>query len=354
MSMSLLKNGFLFILCFLVTASCYAQEEQQQCLEPCAPKINICGWKMCAFDINADALLFQRKRVSKQIDFSSHGIGGDIILSSKDLNLGWNWGWRVTGEIFFDNCDRVSVSYLSSGEWSDTAKKKREDNEIYSVLSAFGTVPFQGYLGTDQASFHSIHYASKFHSWEFNYYSHLSLFEIPQVCCLDGSFIYGYRLFNLEEEFTHKTESVLNNASMNYHVKTCNSMQGPQGGVEMWIPMTRCLDIGLEVKGSLFFNDAEQRTRIIADADLALPLNEKKDGWNASYGVEGSAKFCFEVFPGMYVRGGYQYLYLEDVALAIENFNKNSPFDVDGRSKKLKSKGHVSYQGTFIGLDLCW
>jgi hypothetical protein len=337
----------------------YAQDfcangEEEECPQRLNTKLNICGWRMCAFDIDVEAIFLNRVNKAKDIDFTSEEIAGEIVLSSNDFDSGWQTGWRITGEIFFDTCDRIEVSYLSGGNWSSSQSVRSDSDNLYSVLSFFGASPFGGYNGTDEASLHKISYDSEFYTWEVNYRNHVSIFEIPCFCCLDGSLLYGYRYFNLDEGFKLFTQSTANDASMNYKVDTCNSLNGLQIGAEGWIPINECIDFGFEVKGAAYFNSYEQKTEIIAESDLDEPLFEKKDNWGAAWGLEGSVKVCYELSPNFYIRGGYLYLYLDNIALAVENFNKRSPFEDGGRSKKLKNSGSVIYHGATFGIDWCW
>ena len=106
-------------------------------------------------------------------------------MSSKDLDFGWEYGYRIMGEVFFDNCDRLEFSYLDMAEWSDTAKARSQENLLYSAFSDFGTQPFQGFPDTDQGSLHKIDYRSKLKSFEANFHNHLTIFQIPCFCCLE-------------------------------------------------------------------------------------------------------------------------------------------------------------------------
>jgi len=348
---------YLFIFtcfCFSLLSNPIHAQDDSECAQGLSPKIGIFGWRICAFDIDAEAVFLCRSDDVKDMEFTQEGMMGDIILSSDQLDLGWQPGWRVTGEIFFDNCDRIELSYLSICETSDSKTVTSDTDDLYSILSMFGHNPVAGYIGTDEASLHSIKYSSQFYTWEVNYRSHLSIFEIPCFCCLDGSFIYGYRYFNLEESFKHFTESSVNEASMDYSVDTCNSMHGLQAGVEGWFPFNECLDFGFEFKAAYYFNCSDQKTKIIAEADLPEPYNEEKDKWGTTWGFEGGAKVSFEVCQNFYIRGGYLFLHLTDLALAKRNFNRRAPFEDGTRDKKIKNTGCVTYHGATIGVDLCW
>jgi hypothetical protein len=316
--------------------------------------VGIFGWRICAFVIDADAVFLHRSDDVKDIEFTSQGIMGDVVLSSHKLDLGWQMGWRVTGEIFFDNCDRIDISYLSLAEKSDSKEVRSGEGNLYSIFSIFGSYPFGGYNGTDEASLHSIDYSSKFYTWEANYRNHLSIFEIPCFCCLDGSLLYGYRYFKFDEEFEYITESEVNEASMDYSVDTSNSMHGLQIGAEAWLPLCSWLDLGFEAKAAYYFNACDQKTKIVAAADLEETLHEYKDKWGTAWGYEGAVKVSLEICPNLYVRGGYLFLRLEDLCLAIRNFNHRTPFEEDERDKKIKNTGCVVYHGATVGLDFCW
>lgn len=328
--------------------------QDDACSEVLRPKFGVFGWRVCAFDIDAEAVFLCRRDDVKNMKFTSQEIGGDIVLSSRQLDFGWIPGWRLTGEIFFDTCDRIELTYLSMCEKSDTKTVTSENNDLYSILSSFGTYPYKGYKSTDEASLHSTKYSTTFYTWEANYRNHLSIFEIPCFCRLDGAFLYGYRYFNFEESLEHYTESTLHEASMDYTVDTSNTMHGLQVGAEGWFPFNECLDLGFEIKAAYYFNSYDQKTKIVAPIDLAEPLMEEIDKWGTVWGVEGSARLSYELCSNFYIRAGYLFLYLDDLALATRNFNHRSPFQKKLRDKKIKNTGCVTYHGATAGIDICW
>lgn len=344
------------ILCVQL-GSLMAECPSQEC-EPgpkrLTPKFSLLGYCLAAFDFEAEAVFLYRCNNAKNIALTSNGVAGDIVLDSDELDSGWQTGWRLAFKVFFDDCDRIEAKYFFGGEWSDSAKVRSSINNLYSVFSLFGASPSQGYSGTDRSSLQRISANSEFETWEINYLRHVSLFEIPCCCNLDGSLLCGYRHFNLCEEFKLATRSTLNDAHMNDHVHTINSLNGFQIGAEGWFPIHSCIDIGVEIKGASYFNSYEQKTSISAPDDLAKPLHEKKDGWGGAWGLEGGVKVCYEILPSLYLRAGYLYLYIDNVALAIENFNKKSPFDNKRRHKKLNDSGSITYQGATVGIDWCW
>lgn len=356
------KTGLFYLFVMLLAAmtcptegasqsACDRNEESQG---GCQPKFSVCGWGILAFNFQADALFLYQSNRGASRDFTSLEIGGKTVLSSKDLNSRWAAGWRLMGEVIFDTCDRIDVSYLQCGDWSDSASASDLAGNLFSLWSDFGRDPYQGYPGVDHATKHKIDWHSGFSTWEINYRDHICFFEIPGYCRVEGAVIYGFRHFDLEEALKLKTYVDPYAPKMSCRVETENSLNGLQLGAEAWIPAGSCIDIGLELKGDLFLNQFQQKTRVYASELLDDPIREKKDDWGASWGVECALKASYELTPCLYLRMGYLYLFVDDLALAASNFNKKSPFEEGGRRKKLSNSDAVSYQGINCGVDWCW
>jgi hypothetical protein len=60
----------------------------------------------------------------------------------------------------------------------------------------------------------------------------------------------------------------------------------------------------------------------------------------------------YRATPRLTLRTGYQVLFVDGVALAVENFNTESPFSA--RDPFLNARGDVVYHGATAGFEWTW
>jgi hypothetical protein len=314
-----------------------------QCAGMLLPELNPLCWDVCGFDFETELLLMNRENVSRKRDFTSLGIQGPIKLSSKKLDFGWEWGYRISGRAKLTGGKSVEVSWLNPGKWSDSKIVKSESNDLYSIYSDFGLSPPGGFVDTDQASSHKIDYDSRLDSIEVSVRRHWRI--------LKGAFLYGYRYVSIDEEFQYQTIGI--DGELETKIDSKNRMHGMQAGLEFAIPCTACYSIEVFGKGGMYANCSEQST-VIKASSLTDPLKEKKDKGRGSWGMEGGFKVVYELCPNMLLSAGYQYLYFENIALAIENFSSQSPYGDEQDKISLENDGHLTYHGITLGINFCW
>lgn len=328
------------------------------------------------FDVHMEAVFLQRNRVSDRVDFTSLGVtvpGADpvIVLTSDSLDLGTAPGLRVTGVLQTGAASNLEITYLGLTHWSDAASVSDANHLLFSPFSDFGrrppSVPFFGYVDVDAADFHSIALKSAVDSLELNYRRRW----VGPSCMLQGSWLAGFRYFQLRESLEYITDAPNNfhpdgsTGWADYTVSTANHLYGFQAGGDSWLCIVPGLEVGVEAKAGIYGNDARQRTSILANS-IDPPLLEAENNTRASFVGELDFMVTYRLNPKFTVRGGYMLMWADGLALAVENFNSAPPnaFDPIGgggipgpvpvREVSLNDKGHVFWHGWSIGAEYMW
>ena len=310
----------------------------------CAPK-----W----FDFHMEAMYLTREDVARgPVNFTSRGIAGggtpNIVLNSDDLDFDEEIGFRFSAAVQLSAGTSAEFSYFGTFNWAvDAAVTGTGD--LYSTFSQFGDVPAGGFDDTDAADLHSIEYSTKFNTWEVNYRKRWTAVN----CRIQGSWLAGARYFMLDEDFIHRTRTSAP-GFLDYLVTTTNSCMGGQLGGDFWATLLPGLRVGGEVKAGVFGIRAEQQT-VIDGGQLTAPTIENVSEEDVAMLGEAGIMIVYRRNDNLALRFGYQAVYIEGVALAPENFNRQDPFTFPStRTPFLNHNGNVFLHGFTGGLEWMW
>lgn len=301
------------------------------------------------FDLSAEFVNLKREDVSRTVNFTSDGILGPIVLSSSDLEFNEGHGFRASAALQLRAGLSLEGSYLGTFNWDTAASVTSPDDNLFSAFSDFGFNPFNGFDDTDGAAFHSIAYSSAIDTVEMN----LRRRWVGPNCRLQGSTMVGVRYFQMEEEFLHVTDSPARNGHMDYFVAADNYMTGFQIGGDLWATVVPGVLVGGELKAGLFGNRVRQATTITANS-IAEPVQEQVEARTVGFVGEANVAFIWRINQNWTARAGYEFLFVDGVALAIENFNDGPPFVAGQRTPFLNHNGNVFYHGFTVGLEWLW
>ena len=311
----------------------------------CAPR-----W----FDIHMEVLNMRREEISDRVDFTSSGILGPIVLSTDDLEFSARNGMRFSAAMQLRGGRHLEFSYFGLLDWADQAEANGAGN-LFSTFSKFGSEPFQGFDDTDNSDVQRIEYSPSLDSIELSLRSRWT----GPNCVLQGSWLAGVRYIYLIEDFLYQTSGA--NGFMDYTVSTSNSMTGGQLGGDLWVCIVPGFKVGVEVKGGVYGSRCEQDTRILANS-LSPPLLENVDSDKAVFAIELGLMFIYRVNQNFTLRGGYQSLVIDGLALAPENFNADPPglqettggVTTSVRVPGINDTGSAVYHGFGVGLEWMW
>ena len=118
------------------------------------------------------------------------GIAGPIVLQTADLQFNEEPSFRFTGCLQVGPGGNVEFTYYGLFQFDSGAFVRRSgDNDLFSVFSNFGTLPFGGFAETDMSDFQRIDYSSTFDSFEINYRQRW----MSPNCRYQGSWLCGVR-----------------------------------------------------------------------------------------------------------------------------------------------------------------
>jgi hypothetical protein len=259
------------------------------------------GW--CPlWTIQAGAIILHRSDASDDNPIAQLN-GGDTP------SFGWAGGPDISVARRLGSCNSLEMRYFGALEW-----------EIEDSLSA------------GPASL-SANYSSRLNSTELNWRRRSS-------DCL--TWLAGFRWIELHEDLNLATDVPIIPISIDVNTNVDNHLYGGQLGVDvsLWNRASP-LSVNGVLKGGVYGN--------FADRDLALIFNgvpvvgvEDDDSDVAFVGDIGIAA-AYPLSDHVALRGGYQLLWIDGVALADEQDSQD--FD---------TSGDVFYHGALVGLELTW
>jgi hypothetical protein len=293
--------------------------------------------------------------------FTSLAPGGPIVLSANDLDLEYQAGIRVTGGIPLTHCTMIEASYMGLHEFSTSAAAVDPADFLFSVYSGFGlqgppVVPIGVAPFIDASRSQTIAWESELHSAEANL-----LYRIPCRSCKQELWLLtGLRYVKVEEQLTYLTQSGLNAqvqqiAGSRTDVETDNDLIGVQLGYIFHHNVTKKIRLSFDGKSGVAANFNQQRTNVILNlttTDVLLGREEFDDDALALT-VDGGAALTLDVNCWFSITGGYRVLYLDGMALALENFNPVLP-GTGLREGRLDHNGSVLYHGAHLGAEVRW
>lgn len=342
----------------------------------CAPR-----W----WDFYAEALWLQRDDIIHgDVIFASDGPRGTFppvaVASASDFDFDQRATMKLGAAMQLGARMNIEGVFMALNNYKANLDIVDPTDNLFSPFSDFGNFPppqagvdtnanglFDnpplsrgGFSDTDAAERVRVAYSSNFESAEMNFRNR---WQGPN-CRLQGSWLCGVRYFHLQEDMIYQTfvnytipqndapfDVVTGNS--NYIISTRNDLTGFQAGGDLWISVIPGLRLGGEGKVGIYGNHAKQRSTFNA-ASLTTPINEFIEHTQAAFMADAQLLAIWRLNYHWSLRGGYQFLYVDKVALAADNFNSTSPFALGGRTVSIKDDSHVFYHGATLGLEYMW
>lgn len=296
---------------------------------------------------------------------SSIGVGGPIVLQSSQLDLeDMRFGLEIAARLQLGVASAFEARYFGLNNWNETATVSTAPaGNLFSIFSDFGTNPGpNGFQDTDRSFIQSIGYESELHNGELNFRRQVG----SPFCWLQGSILGGVRYFDLDESFRFDatggaTFTFTDIRTFNMITRTRNQMTGFQVGGDAWVSLIPGVSLGVESKGGIFGNHSEAETSTTTTHNAIPTASEFLQDGRTAYLGELVASAVYRLNYSMSVRASYNLLYIDNVALAPENFNVRDISNALGsgaftpnRFPNLDNDGEVVYQGWSIGGEFMW
>jgi hypothetical protein len=220
--------------------------------------------------------------------------------------------------------------------------------DLFTVYTNFGTVP-NGVTGaqvlTEQALSSTLDFDCDLQTAEISYRRYWVGWS-PRVT---GTLLAGFRYTRLSEDLTFSTISQVN-GNFAAVTETDNDLAGFQAGGDVWVTARQGIRFGGELKSGIYHNRYEV-SNYFTGAALG---SEHTTGSNVAYLGEARLMVVADVLPSLSLKGGYEVLFMNELALAAENFNTNSPFVGGGRTAAFADGGEATFHGWSFGMEYVW
>jgi hypothetical protein len=321
----------------------------------CAPR-----W----YDIALDGMFLKREEIGDNVGFTANArFAGppnvpSIVLSTNDLDYDEEIGFRFNAAVIAGPGSSIEFTYFGLFDWTSTASVTDPTNNLFSIYTNYGFPTLRDEV--DQAQFHSINATSTLDNFELNIRRRWT----GPNCRLQGSYLAGVRYVYLLDELAYHTIGRNDPGTgqpigrSDTQVDVQNSLTGFQAGGDLWATILPGVSVGGDLKAGVYGNYAKYNTSVFASttppAAPPAPVLEEAKNNDIAVVAEANAMVVYRVGPNLTLRGGYSFLYLENVALAMDNFNPTNPFVAPRAVRPVVNNGNVFYHGGFAGLEWMW
>ncbi|WP_218934682.1 hypothetical protein [Rosistilla ulvae] len=274
-------------------------------------------------------------------------------------------GFRLTASMMFGAGGNIEATYFGSNHFSQAYSVVDPTNTLYSAFSNFGTAPFGGYDDTDQSAVQSLVNKSDIHSGEVNYRRRW----VGPYCRFQGSWLLGFRYFDVDEVFNYETRDAINPAAaaanpdfFSSATQTRNALVGAQLGGDLWWNVHPGINLGVGWKGGIFGNRAEQDTLIRANSINNLgvaQLQENAADSTTALMSELQARLAYRLSYSWTFTAAYWFIGLDGLALGAGNVNTSQASNLFSnpavpRDVSVNNDDSLTMHGFSIGLEHLW
>jgi hypothetical protein len=208
-------------------------------------------------------------------------------------------------------------------------------------------------VGLDFNTITTIGFTSDLESGELNLRHRCGLMCGP----LETSTVYGLRYVRVDESFSYASQSLLPpllGSTNRVDVRTNNDLFGFTAGILSAYRVSDRWWFEFDVKGTLAANNSEQETIYTAQNPIS-PGTFAFSGQAACTAFIGDINLVshYQVTHYMTVRAGYQAIWVDGVAVALENFSPDIPVLTQGPAE-VNDNGTLVFHGPHLGLLFAW
>ena len=315
------------------------------------------GWLVAGrWYVVADAIALKRNQFGS-VPFASLNDRTNVVLSTQPRDFPFRYGMRLLVGRTLTPWLRVEGLYFGLTNWRETvAVRDATPNtlggtgNLLSRISDFGNPPI---TGVDFNNLATLNLTSALDNAEINLRHRLMT---PP--CMEVSFLVGMRFINIREHadyFTSANVPTPTGATNLVSTSTANNLLGAQLGGTLNVPIYDAWWIGLDLKGALSANSANQHTAF-TNTGIGPGTQTFRGGkgltTSSLVGDLGLALNC-QCTEHIACRMGYQALFVNGLSLASENVERNFDILTLGPAN-LAHRGQVVYHGPHLGIMVVW
>jgi hypothetical protein len=274
-------------------------------------------------------------------------LGADnTLLRTVDLRFAVEPGLRVLLGYRINERHALEFSYFSIFDWARTIEVIGDDN--LAIPGDLGLASNDFY----NASIMRVDYSATLNSFELNglltdcYCEEAADSCSPRLMRVLSLFA-GFRYLNLDEEFNIRPTD-FDEGTSDYNVRTENDLYGAQIGARIRRQRDR-FGWDLTCKAGVFGNSAEQ-SQFVTDfpPPFELRTHRSRRGGNVAFVGELGWSLSYQLTPHWGVRGGYNLMWIEGVALAPDQLDfTRTPTS----GTQLHSQGGLFLHGASVGVE---
>lgn len=283
--------------------------------------------------VRSDAIFLRRSDPGSRVLAANQAApGGTVVLNANQFDFTTDSGWDIylaRAHVLGDW--GVEANFLKLDGWQDRLPAMLRPGPGNGVWVRLAT-PF----GDDTASDIAGAYSSQLYSFEINGRN-----EITDRL----TFLAGFRYVDLQEELG-LTQDVLAVHRIDYAFNARNHLAGFQMGLDSQLLTWRRVSVEGILKAGIYGNSADNDAAITVAGAPAGYSSASKCG--AAFVGELDFAALYAITDHLAVRGGYQMLWIDGVALASRQLEVSDPLSHTGA---VDARGTVFYHGAFVGLE---
>lgn len=304
-------------------SSCCNSCNQNSCCSEC------CGGCFTPYCYgSAGVVILHRSRPDSGIVVGNNPFTGVSISDASDFRFGWNAGPDVTIGYRYDCCDAIEGRFFDDDGVQDSNTFRTPSGFIGAGFTGPANTLFEG------------QYTTQLYSSELNWRHTLN----DQL-----DFLAGFRWIELSDEMDYRINGTVAEGDYKYR----NHLYGAQGGLD-WKLTDRCNPLQIDTigKAGLYGNDSSGGIFEYQGANRTFI--------GSFEGVDTTAAFVGELdFTAKYqltchtsIHGGYELLWLNDVALAGNAASRSllNP----SLLRTVDNGQNLFYSGATAGIDFNW
>ncbi|HVU89791.1 MAG TPA: BBP7 family outer membrane beta-barrel protein [Pirellulales bacterium] len=296
-----------------------------------------------------------------------------LVMGTSGVDFHFTPGMRATlgRNLFEDILHRqhsVEFTFIGLNTWSTSGvaigSGQITGPNFIRAANLFSLFPF-AVGGFNNATMMTMADSSSFSNWELNY----RIAKLPRPDRItqlpDGtwmqvatptlvpSFLFGFRMFNLNDHFNwFSTGTNTNGTTFTgvYNVKTTNLLAGAQIGGDL-VMNQNIWQLGMRAKAGVYGNLARQWSDVEINDPVAGNSSGSGQGQVPTTAFIGDLGFfgTTRLTERIHFRAGYDLIWVGGIANAAEQLQYTTNI-----APVVRKNGHMLLQGVNLGFDICW
>lgn len=313
-----------------------------------------------------------RRLIADATLFKESGEPEDVTTTGR--SLGFEPGGRLVLGRFLcrDRKNRdhsIEFQFMGLFDWQiSSGMTGRSTNSLFTPIDSYALTESSGVGGFNGTQVQQFTYDSSYDNYELNYVVSQRLGRDRLEMTPEGEWVrklspshvstafVGVRVIEIGEGFLWTSEAAdpdTNNGR--YEVTTQNQMLGMQFGHELTVQRPKLrFSVRNRIAGLINYADQKSYVHIIdttGDDDVDSTRIQSGSSHDMSFLYDLSVTAAYHLRPNLAIRTGYEFMYLNQLALAPEQLTFAPPPE---SKSQIVNGGAVIFNGFSLGLEMVW